>query len=52
MDLDLNLLRSAAMLLMFVLFLGICVWAWGRRQQAGFADAERLPLLDEDQVSR
>jgi cytochrome c oxidase cbb3-type subunit 4 len=47
MDLDLNTLRSAATLLMFVLFLGICGWAWSRRRRGEFEDAAQLPFVDD-----
>ncbi|OYV01126.1 MAG: CcoQ/FixQ family Cbb3-type cytochrome c oxidase assembly chaperone [Burkholderiales bacterium PBB5] len=44
---DLNLLRSVATLMMFVLFIGIVVWAWGRQRQASFDDAAQLPFVDD-----
>ena len=49
---DLNVLRSLATLMMFVLFIGIWVWAWGRRQQSGFKDAEMVPFIDEPAAQR
>ncbi len=47
MDLDLNLLRSLATLVMFVLFIGIVVWAWSQRRRGDFADAAQLPFIDD-----
>jgi cytochrome c oxidase cbb3-type subunit 4 len=46
-DMDLNLLRSVATLMMFVLFIGIVVWAWSRQRQASFDDAAQLPFVDD-----
>ena len=44
---DLNLIRIGVTLLSFALFIGIVAWAWSRRSQAGFAEAEQLPFMDE-----
>ncbi len=44
---DLNDLRSIATVLMFALFIGIVVWAWGKRRQADFNDAARLPFAED-----
>jgi len=33
---------------LFVIFIGIVVWAWSRRQQAGFDEAANIPFKDED----
>lgn len=44
---DINDLRSAVTVLSLVVFVGIAVWAWSRRNQAGFQEAARLPFEDE-----
>jgi cytochrome c oxidase cbb3-type subunit 4 len=44
---DLNTLRSAATLMMFVLFLIIVAWAWSRRRRGEFEDAAQLPFIDD-----
>ncbi|MBS0446758.1 MAG: cbb3-type cytochrome c oxidase subunit 3 [Proteobacteria bacterium] len=44
---DLNDLRILVTVFSFAIFAGIAVWAWSRRNQARFAEAERLPFLDE-----
>lgn len=44
---DVNDFRNAVTLVSFVLFLGIVRWAWSRRSQAGFAEAEQLPFVDD-----
>lgn len=44
---DINDLRSLTTLFMFVVFIGIVVWAWASRRQAGFSDAAQLPFMDD-----
>lgn len=41
---DINLLRSIVTVVAFVIFIGIVIWAWSRRNQAGFEEAARLPF--------
>ena len=41
---DLNDLRSLATVLMFLLFVGIVVWAWSRKRVGDFASAQQLPF--------
>ncbi|HRN77501.1 cbb3-type cytochrome c oxidase subunit 3 [Ottowia sp.] len=41
---DINLLRSIATVLAFVVFIGIVVWAWSRRNKERFDEAARLPF--------
>ncbi len=36
--------------LMFVLFIGIVVWAWSSRRKTRFDAAARLPLEDEESI--
>lgn len=33
---------------LFVIFIGIVVWAWSRRQQRGFDEAANIPFKDEE----
>ena len=44
---DINDMRSAVTVLSLVLFLGIVVWAWSRRNKADFDAAAQLPFNDE-----
>ncbi len=44
---DINDLRSIVTVVSLLTFLGIVVWAWSRRNQAGFDEAARLPFQDE-----
>ena len=39
--------RGIFTIVMFVIFIGICVWAWSSRRNADFDEAAQLPLDDE-----
>ena len=43
---DVNALRSITTMLMFVVFLGIVLWAWNSRRRADFDEAAQLPFVD------
>lgn len=47
MNIDINMLRSAATVLSFITFIGILVWAYSRRNAADFAEAAQLPFDQE-----
>lgn len=52
---DVNLMRSVITAVLFVLFIGIVLWAWSKGRRADFEAAARLPLDDdlaEQQLSR
>jgi cytochrome c oxidase cbb3-type subunit IV len=44
MTIDVNDLRIAATVVSLLVFLGICAWAWTRRNSAKFDDAAQLPF--------
>jgi cytochrome c oxidase cbb3-type subunit 4 len=44
---DVNDLRSITTLLMFVVFVGIVVWAWAAKRRTSFDDAAQLPFMDD-----
>ncbi len=44
---DINDLRSAVTVVSLLVFLGIVVWAWSRRNKERFDEAARLPFEDE-----
>ena len=44
MDLDINMLRAAATVTSFVLFIGILFWAYSRRRAHDFEEAANLPF--------
>ena len=43
-QIDVNDLRIAATLVSLAAFIGICGWAWARRNRASFDEAARLPF--------
>ena len=45
---DVNDLRILIMVLAFVAFVGIVMWAYSRRRKHDFEEAARLPFSDED----
>ncbi len=45
---DINDFRSIITVMGLLSFLGICAWAYSRQAQAGFEEAARLPLNDDD----
>jgi len=47
MNVDVNDLRVAVTALSFLVFVGIVVWAWSRRNLAGFDEAAQLPFVAE-----
>lgn len=44
---DVNLLRSVITAVLFVVFIGIVLWAWGKGRRGDFEAAARLPLEDD-----
>ena len=47
---DINLVRSLITALLFIVFIGIVLWAWSARRRTDFEAAARLPL-DDDQAA-
>ena len=41
---DINTLRALVTVVTFVVFTGIVIWAWSRRNQAAFDEAAQLPF--------
>ena len=41
---DINHLRSITTVVTFIVFVGIVMWAWSRRNQAAFEEAANLPF--------
>jgi len=44
---DINLLRSVITAVLFVVFIGIVLWAWSKGRRADFEAASQLPLDDD-----
>ncbi|HOX68724.1 MAG: CcoQ/FixQ family Cbb3-type cytochrome c oxidase assembly chaperone [Rhizobacter sp.] len=49
---DVNTLRIAVTMLSLGAFIGIVCWAWSRSNAASFAEAARLPLIDDEGSTR
>jgi len=49
--LDLPLIHSIFTVWLFAVFLGICFWAWSKKQKKGFEEASMLPFADEEHTS-
>jgi cytochrome c oxidase cbb3-type subunit IV len=47
---DFALIHSIWTVMMFILFIGIVVWAWSAKRKKQFDEAARLPLEDDDAV--
>jgi cytochrome c oxidase cbb3-type subunit 4 len=45
---DVVFAHSIWTVMMFVLFIGIVVWAWSGKRKQAFHDAANLPLLDDE----
>ncbi len=44
---DINLARSLITALLFIVFIGIVLWAWSKGKRKDFEEAARLPLDDD-----
>ncbi len=49
---DMVTFRTASLVLMFIAFTGIVIWAWGRARKKDFDEAARLALDEEDQEAK
>jgi len=48
--LDINILRSISTLLLFIAFVGMCIWVFSAKRKKSYEDAAQLPFADEDDV--
>ncbi len=48
MDLDINDLRALYTVLMFLVFIGVCWWAYSSRSRPRFDAAARLPFEEPE----
>lgn len=44
---DINILRILATVASFIVFIGIVVWAWQRRNTSDFKEAANLPFFED-----
>ncbi|MDG1064590.1 MAG: cbb3-type cytochrome c oxidase subunit 3 [Luminiphilus sp.] len=49
---DINDLRGLSTLFMLVTFIGLVIWAYGRKQKKPFDDAANLPFADREAAER
>jgi cytochrome c oxidase cbb3-type subunit IV len=49
---DLNFVRGLITLVLFLLFIALCLWAWSGRRRADFDAAARLPFDESDHIVR
>ena len=48
MTMDVNTLRTVLMLICFMVFVCIVVWAWSGSNRSRFHEAARVPIDDDD----
>ena len=51
MDIDMGLVRGLLTLAVFVLFLAISLWAYGKNRRTTFDELAALPLSEDQRVS-
>jgi cytochrome c oxidase cbb3-type subunit 4 len=48
---DVGVIRGLYTLLLIIVFIGVCLWAYSGRRKADFDDAANLPLEDDDIIN-
>ena len=46
--LDINIIRGIWTLLLIILFIGVCIWAYSAKRKNDYDEAAQLPLMDDD----
>lgn len=49
---DINTLRGLSTILVMIVFVGICLWAYSSSKRKDFDDAANLPFDDDDIAER
>jgi len=49
---DINTLRGLSTILVMIVFVGICLWAYSSSKKKDFDDASNLPFQDDDIAER
>ena len=49
-EMDINIVRGAILLVLIISFLGLVGWAWSSKRKTVFSDASMLPLEEDDGV--
>jgi cytochrome c oxidase cbb3-type subunit 4 len=52
MRVDMIDFRSWFTVVMFVIFLGIVIWAWSAKRKRAFTEAANLPFADDETVHK
>lgn len=45
---DINTVRIIILLVLFVAFIGVWIWAWSSARKTAFGEASMLPLEEDD----
>lgn len=45
---DINTIRSIFTLLLFVMFIAICIWAYSKNRKKEFEDAANIPFQNDE----
>ena len=51
MTVDIDDLRSLLIIVLFVSFIGLCVWAWSSRRRTDFEASAALPLEEDRYIA-
>ena len=49
-EMDINVIRGAILVLLIFSFSGLCVWAWSHKRKSAFHEASLMPLEDDNGV--
>jgi cytochrome c oxidase cbb3-type subunit 4 len=49
-EMDINVLRGAILIILIFSFLGLWAWAWNRKRKPAFHEASLLPLEEDNGV--
>jgi len=49
---DINTLRGLSTILVMIVFVGVCFWAYSSNKKKDFDDASNLPFQDDDIAER
>ena len=49
---DINTLRGISTILVMIVFVGICLWAYSKSKKRDFDDAANLPFADDEIAER
>jgi cytochrome c oxidase cbb3-type subunit 4 len=49
-EMDINIIRGAILLVLIFAFLGLWAWAWSKKRKSAFSEASMLPLEEDNGV--